>query len=403
MTFNSDFYHEVTNCLSCGHPTLEVLIDLGKTTLAGYFPEIGRANDKFGIPFSLVRCLNCKLIQSSPNVSDDFLFSDYRYVSGFAMKLHFQELAKWINQYLRNEHLSVIEIGCNDGTLMDFLREGNHSVVGVDPAKNIAALALEKGHKVFCDYFSESFVQENNLTNLFDVVISTNSFAHVSNIGDLVEGISLALKEKGRFIVEVQSWPQLVKSRAFDFVYHEHKYYYDLFSIQNVCQRANLELEYAQLIESHGGSYRLVFVKSKATKFVPHKLIEEEFLSDYAIGNAFVEYEMKVLHTVNKLEKMSADGYKIIGFGASGRGNMLASRFRFNSFIKKVFDESPERIGRELGLTGIQVFDFGKLEPEDYDACLIFSWNHKEQIVSKWPHKGKKLILPLPEYEEIIS
>lgn len=143
------------------------------------------------------------------------------------MKPHFEELALWVNDFFPEKKLSILEIGSNDGSLMDCITMYGHLAIGVDPARNVCELAWSKGHKVYCEYFSEEFVHKNELEESFDVVISTNSFAHISNTGEIVRGLAKALKQSGRFIVEVQFWPQLVQKRAFDFVYHEHKFYYD--------------------------------------------------------------------------------------------------------------------------------------------------------------------------------
>jgi len=394
-------FSEVKVCLACGHNELQKLIDLGSSPLAGYFPIVGQASEEFRVPLTLVKCTKCTIVQSTPNVSDELLFSDYRYVSGFAMNYHFKELASWINNYFKGQRLSILEIGSNDGSLMDHLATYGHDAVGVDPARNIADLAIQKGHRVFCDYFSDRFVRQHSLNETFEIAISTNAFAHVSNIREIVSGVSLALKKEGKFIIEVQSWPQLVEKKAFDFVYHEHKFYYDLRSIQNLCNKFNLQLEHAQLVESHGGSYRLIFSKSESPQFVNDELMSFEHKSNAEILEAFEDYRNKIIYSRQKLQVMSSEGSKIIGFGASGRGNMIAGPFNFNTVIQEVFDESPERIGRELGLSGIHVSDFRLLRSADYDICFIFSWNHVDQIVAKWPHKGKKLIVPLPEYREI--
>lgn len=107
------------------------------------------------------------------------------------------------------------------------------------------------------------------------------------------------------------------------------------------------------------------------------------------------------MYSLKRAKSLTSEGFTVTGFGASGRGNMIVNQFNFQSCIKEVYDESPERIGRELGFSGIPVLDFKRLKADDYDFCFIFSWNHLEQIVAKWPHVGKTLIVPLSEYKEI--
>jgi len=396
-------YEEVKICASCLSQNLILLHDFGDSPLAGYFPKPGEVSEEYRIPMQLKQCLDCELVQISPCVDDKLLFSDYRYLSRFAMSSHFEELADWVVKKLRTTNLRILEIGSNDGTLLDKLRSKGMQVEGVDPAMNVASYAISNGHQIYCDFFSDDFVSRNGLENAFDVIISCNSFAHISEIRKVSRGVSLALKNGGFFIVEVQAWPELVRLRTFDFVYHEHRYYYDLRSINNLLSQFELFLVDVEIVKSHGNSYRLIFQKNNAREFTAEVFKGVTTLTVEQIKAGVNDFLSAIGATRLKLDVLKSEGKRVVGFGASGRGNMILAQFPRAEDINAVFDESPERIGREMALTGIPIRDFRQLDETEYDACLILAWNHAEEIIRKWPHRGKLLLVPLPELLENLT
>ena len=398
-----EFHHEVSTCASCLSKDLLILHDFGNVPLAGYFPLTNKVDPSNLIFMQLLKCCNCGLVQVNPNVDDQLLFLDYRYLSKYAMDSHFEELKEWI--ILRNfdRKSKVLEIGSNDGTLMDKLTSIGMRVEGVDPAENVAQHATARGHKVYNEFFSSDFITKHHLQENYDIIIACNSFAHISDIRGVCEGIFMALKNHGKFIVEVQAWPELVRQGAFDFVYHEHRYYYDLRSIHNLCSQFNLFICEAEVINSHGNSYRLVFEKN-GPQNLSLKIIEKEIpLTIRQVKKNIKKYKDSIMNTKEELTYLKSLGHRIIGFGASGRGNMILGQTDLHGLLTAVFDESPERIGREMGFTQIPIKGFEHLLAEDYDSCLILAWNHTDQIVQKWPHKGKLLIKPLPELLKIFT
>jgi predicted TPR repeat methyltransferase len=379
---------------------LVTLYDFGNAPLAGYFPKPGEASEAYRIPMQLKKCLDCELVQVSPCVYDEDLFNDYRYLSRFAMSSHFEELSDWILTKLKISNSRVLEIGCNDGTLLTKLQIRGMRVEGVDPASNIASYAIAQGHKVYCEYFSDTFVEKYELENEYDLLVSCNSFAHISNIRGVSNGVSLALKDRGFFIVEVQAWPELVKSATFDFVYHEHRYYYDLRSISNLLKQFNLYLIESTLVDSHGKSYRLIFQKNCGEEESVSVLRGEKILTIEQIKSGVDKFLGAIKVTRDRLDALEFENRRVIAFGASGRGNMILAQFNRTDDILAVFDESPERVNREMGLTGIPIKDFKEIKESDYDVCLILAWNHATGIIAKWPHRGKLLLVPLPQLYE---
>ena len=404
---NAD-WETVTTCSGCNINNLEIIWDFKKVPLAGYFPIKGSENLKNLIPMTLIQCSNCMLVQINPNVSDNLLFEDYRYISSVGMQRHFNEFADWfVSSFAPMVNCEILEIGCNDGPLLESLTQHGFNPIGIDPASNIVKLATAKSLNVVNDFFSLESAKKYSFESKFDYVISCNSFAHISKIGEIAAAASFVLKENGRFIVEVQSFNELVKSLAFDFVYHEHKFYYTLNSIENLLENFGLHLVDVELISSHGGSYRLTFSNSTVIKSDRLNLeIERESASNVLNVEDVRLQVQKFMENIDylgeELQTLKDSGLKIIGFGASGRANMQLSYLGEKaSLIDYVVDESRERIGRNLAFSGVGIKDYADLKGDEYDVCVILAWNFADHIMEKMQHPGKIFIIPFPEFKII--
>ena len=390
-------------CPSCHKCEVIKVYDFGNVPLAGYFPIPGKSENKF-YPMTLNCCANCQLMFVSPDISDRLLFEDYRYVSSVGMQKHFDEFAKWYVDYFSNfEKQHVYEIGSNDGPLLSALREEGINAIGIDPATNIVNLARKKGLKVINEPFNAEFLINHNFIGKADVIIACNSFAHISNISEIAESVSRSLSKDGFFIVEVQSIYEMVKGNSFDFIYHEHKYYYSLESIEYLMNQFELYLIDGFQIDTHGGSYRLIFSKGPTDK--SKQLIQLEIrendgsLSLNNIQNQINKFHSEIIKLSRFLQILVKDNKTICGFGASGRANMLLHYLGLpRETISVVFDESEERIDREMANSQILVKKFVEGMQLNFDYCLILAWNYEFEIRSKI-NGSMEVIVPLPIFK----
>jgi len=393
---------EIVKCPACGCSDIKLIFDFGKVPLAGYFPERGSSDRKYLIPMQLRICSDCQLVQVNPDVNDEILFEDYRYVSSVGMQKHFDEFAHWFTESRKITKSSrILEIGCNDGPLLKSLTNHGYQPVGIDPARNIVERAKEKGLNVICDYFNLNSVIHNELESSFDVVISCNSFAHISNIDEIAESVAKTLTQDGIFIVEVQSLQDLVETRAYDFVYHEHKYYYSLFSLSALMKRHGMFLIDALHINTHGGSIRYVFSKKELLQTQElTELIHKERSIDLSV-HAIADSIQFFMHELNKLKHFLQEAVRrgeiCVGIGASGRANMILNYLQLGpEILSEVFDESSERINREMALSGIPISPFSTAPASLADNVVVLAWNFSDILIEKWPIKNSKFILPLP-------
>jgi methylation protein EvaC len=325
------------------------------------------------------------------------------------MQKHFNELANWfVEECNPSKSAKILEFGCNDGPLLTALRNRGYNPIGIDPASNIVQRAIEKGLTVVNDFFSlDSVHQYSQLQNL-DYIFSANSFAHISEISSIAEAVSVALAPNGRFIVEVQSLVSILETSAFDFIYHEHKYYYTLKSISNLMKRFSLYLEEVNLIPTHGGSYRLIFGKTqlkqspKTKEFIAKE--ESLIINSENIQTAITKYEMELEKLDEMIESLHAEGSRIVAFGASGRGNMLLGRLRRSrGLIEKVIDESPERFGRLMAQNKIPIEPLLGFDFTEYTTIVVLAWNYSDIIIQKLENTYLDFLIPLPTLTKIVS
>lgn len=395
---------EIANCPACDSLEIELIFDFGQVPLAGYFPKRGMADKKNLFPMQLRVCNVCQLVQINPDISDYILFEDYRYVSSVGMQNHFNDFAVWLAQNRKLDLNSrILEIGCNDGPLLQALTIRGFNPVGIDPARNIVELARAKNLDVICDFFNMGSVIRNKMENTFDVIISCNSFAHMSDIDHIAASVAEALTQDGLFIVEVQSLQDLVESKAFDFVYHEHKYYYSIQSISLLMKRHGMFLVDALRVNTHGGSIRYVFSKKdlgQSPGLIELVLNEKSIdLTSSAIANSIKCFMNELAKLKFFLQEAIGKGELCVGVGASGRANMILSYLQLPfGTLSEVFDESSERVDREMALTGVPISPFNLATASLADNVVILAWNYSDTFIQKWPKKDTKFILPLPKF-----
>lgn len=389
-------------CASCSSDSIQEVYDFGEVPLAGYFPPKGERILPL-LPMKLVFCEECSLYQISPDISDDYLFRDYRYISSVGMQAHFNMLAEWfVTTESPASESRILEFGCNDGPLLEALSKLGYSPIGIDPAENIVELARKKGLNVIPDFFNlEAVNKYKELSNL-DYIFSSNSFAHISNIRDVAAAVSAALAPGGKFIVEVQSVDQMYEKKAFDFIYHEHKYYYSVESMSNLLGQFEMTLISNTSIDSHGGSMRLVFEKNTSLSTTKKKRSQNLNISPEYLNRAIAGYIEELKKLDSKIQQMVSQGKRIGAFGASGRGNMLLGNMPvMRSALEFVIDESPERIGRLMAQNGVEIISLDQFEGKQVEVMVILAWNFADSIISKLRPKDIEVVIPLPKIEVI--
>ena len=389
--------HKRQTCASCNSTTFTQIYDFGKVPLAGSFPTDPGRVKKY--PLKIIKCKACELVQTNYLIDPEELFKDYRYISSVGMQKHFDEYADWlVNVEGVDKSKAILEFGCNDGPLLYALKQKGIKAIGVDPATNIVKLGQAKDLVIIDDFFNHDFVNRNGMKDQFDYILSSNSFAHIEDIQEVIKGVKAALTNKGKFIFEVQYLVDLVDKFQFDFMYHEHLFYYTITSLKNLFKPHGLTILDFERIPIHSGSIRVTVGKGESSKKVLNQIKTEK---SYLNLNNFSEHISIALNNLKEYLKNNKN-LKIAGYGASGRANVVTSVLDLDqSLVQYIIDESPERYNKWTANGKIPIFPPEHLTRFKPDVIVIFAWNFADMIIEKTKHLGIPYVVPFPKLKKL--
>tara|TARA_R110002020_G_scaffold172623_8_gene362993 strand:+ start:2400 stop:3671 length:1272 start_codon:yes stop_codon:yes gene_type:complete len=402
-------YQKRKTCGSCNGSDFETVLDLGIVPLAGYFPTKEQLSNESKYPLSLLVCKNCKLVQTDSVINPKLLFEDYRYLSSVGLTNHFTDVANLFNERYDVKGKNILEIGCNDGVLLEPLQKLGANAEGVDPAINVVKIATDKGLQVYNDYFNDDTFGVDEFKNKYDLVISNNTFAHIIDVQSVIRGISHVLKPNGDFIFEVHYLKSLIEGKQWDNIYHEHIFYYSITAISNMFERHNMTVVDFEEIPIHAGSIRVTVRNNKLdisekvslrmeweSKWPHSHIADVDHLKKYG-----GEVNKHILDFKDKIKELSKK-YTIGGYGASGRANMFCNLTDIDKdVVKFIVDESPERCGRYIANTEIPIVDVETLKNSDVDLLIIFAWNYSKMIIEKTQFKKFKYLVAFPKVQVV--
>lgn len=371
-------------CRSCGHSNLEPVLSLGDTPLANALltkEQWGQPEQTY--PLDLAFCPNCSLVQILETVAPEVLFRDYLYFSSFSDTTlkHTKDIA---SRLLKARNLNadslVVEIASNDGYLLRYFVEKQIPVLGIEPARNIAKVAEEKGVRTLCEFFDSTLARQLKDTGKqADVVFANNVLAHVANLNDVVTGIQTVLKENGVAVIEVPYIKDMIDNCEFDTIYHEHLCYFSVTALDRLFGQHNMVIDMVERIPIHGGSLRLfvTHISENNTGGIKDLLIEEAgwgvsnlaFYRDFA--NKVNELRQGLL---NLLQGLKNSGKRIAAYGAAAKGSTLLNYFGIGpEIIDFVVDRSTYKQGRYMPGTHQPIYAPVKLLEEMPDYILLLT------------------------------
>ena len=399
-------YKKREYCAGCDGSDFLNVLSLGEVPLAGVFPLKEELENESKYPLNLLFCKKCSLVQTDSFIEPQILFEDYRYLSSVGLSNHFREVAYNLDKKYDVEGLNILEIGCNDGVLLEPLNSLGANVEGVDPAKNIVKLATEKGLSVIEEYFNDETFGGWEFENNYDLVLSNNTFAHIPDIQSVVRGIKHVLKPDGDFIFEVHYLQSLIDGKQWDNIYHEHIFYHSITGLNNLFNKYDMTLIDFEEIPIHSGSIRVTVTNSKRNH-PPQKVLDRIEMESKTVAN--VEYlrsygedvRNHITNFNNTIEELK-ENHTIAGYGASGRANMFCNLTDLNSdIVKFIVDESPERCGRYIANTDIPIVDVETLKNSDVDLLIIFAWNYSKMIIEKTQFRKFKYLVAFPTVQVV--
>jgi len=405
-------------CRFCKSELNHTFVDLGMSPLSNAYlasSELNKA-EKF-YPLHAYVCDECFLVQLEEFESPDAIFSDYAYFSSYSDSWlnHAKKYTElMIERFQFNQCSQVIEIASNDGYLLQFFQAQNIPVLGIEPAGNVAQVAIKKGIDTVVKFFGVQTAQElANHGKKADLLLGNNVLAHVPDINDFVAGMQIILKPDGVITMEFPHLLQLMNNNQFDTIYHEHFSYLSLLTVSKIFASHKLTVFDMEELPTHGGSLR-IYAKHENNYKLPisHRLLalqQEEKEAGLQQINTYLDFSDKVISTKQKLLTFLIDAKKagktIIGYGAAAKGNTLLNYCGIRTdFLDYTCDRSPHKQGKFLPGTHIPIYSPDKIAETKPDYVLILPWNIKDEItqqlayIREW---GGKFVVPIPEVEVI--
>lgn len=384
-------------CALCQGRVSEVM-DFGDVALAGAFltPEDFATERKHRL--RLAYCESCLLLQVPDRVDSSTLFRDYFYFSSATetMRRHFNLLAMEIAE-MRPQ--SVVEIGCNDGVLLKPLAERGVDVVGVDPARNVVATIADDRIEVINEFFGPGVV-----SGKADVVVANNVFAHMPDIHGVTRAISDLLTNDGVFIFEVNRLDSMIADLQYDWVYHEHLFYFSLLALEKHFKNHGMEIFDCKKLGTHAGSMR--YYAAKAGSRLKTKAVRIQMEIEIGRGLNKVErfelFERRASEHRLQMRSLVSEYRSVAGYGACGRANTMLQFCGFGKEdIQYIVDDAPAKHGYYTPGSHIPVVSRDSLisKPEP-DCLIVFAWSFMNEIRAKLLGYAGKVFVPLPHIYE---
>lgn len=406
-------------CRFCKAPLEHVFIDLNNSPASNSFLTKEQLNEpEMFYPLKVYTCTNCFLVQVDEYKKSDAIFDkDYAYFSSYSKDWLAHSKAyvqKMIERFGFNSQSSVMEIASNDGYLLQYFKEKNIPVVGIEPTANTAEVAMGKGIETVIDFFGVRLAKELSSKNKkADLLLGNNVLAHVPDIVDFVGGMKILLKEDGVITMEFPHLVQLINNNQFDTIYHEHFSYLSFYTVKQIFEAAGLKLFDVEELSTHGGSLRIYATHAENTRqpiAENAKVILDKEL-DFGINkieyySGFTQKAFKAkIKLLEFLIEQKKQNKKVVAYGAAAKGNTLLNYCGVkNDLIDFVVDANPHKQNKFLPASHIPVVsedEISKLKPE---FVIILPWNLKSEITSQLSYIrdwGGKFVIPIPELEII--
>jgi len=403
------------NCRFDNQPLTYELVDLGFSPPSNALLEKSQLNEpEIHYPLKLYVSERSFLVQIDEYKKANEIFnSNYVYFSSFSTSwlAHCKKYVdKVIERFGFNQNSQIVEIASNDGYLLQYFKEKDIPVLGIEPTSSTAKVAIQKGIDTWVEFFGVSLAQKIvEQDKQADLLIGNNVLAHVPNLNDFMAGLKIALKPKGIITMEFPHLMQLIENIQFDTIYHEHFSYFSLLTAKQIFEKHELTIFDVEEIPTHGGSLR-IYAKHKENENLPVGINVENLLQkEIKKGMNTLAYYQGFQQKVDKIKydfltfliTQKRNGKKVAGYGAAAKGNTLLNYCGVKKdLVSFVADASPYKQGKFLPASHIPVVGADVLKEEKPDFIIIFPWNIKEEIMQELEYVKEwdgKFVIAIPE------
>ncbi len=387
-------------CRVCHSNKTKEFLNLGKQPLANKYPKNIREikkEKKFNL--SIFFCEVCRTAQIKNIISRKLMFEEYFYLSSVnkGLRDHFNKLAKKLKKYN-----FVVDIGSNDGILLEPLKKNKVKGIGIDPSFNVGKIANDRGLTTYIDFFEKrvinKIIKEHSKP---DVLVASSVVTHLEDPLKFAKNSKFFLKENGILIIEIEYLYNFIKNLEYERFYFDRPFYYSANSINYIFQSFGMSLFDIELINVHGSSLRLyiknakVVKKTKRCKEILSK--EKKYLSISTLNKINKKIIKESNNLKNKLTQFKIEGKKIIGYGAPARVSTITNFSKINSkLIDYIIDDSPIKQNKFTPGSHIKILNKNKNIKSNINVVIVFAYEYFKDIKKNFKKINVKFYKPIP-------
>jgi SAM-dependent methyltransferase len=403
----------MARCLFCAAPLRHTFVDLGMSPLCETYLAAEQLNQMEPFyPLHVWVCEHCFLVQVEEYVRPEGIFAEYPYFSSYSDSwlAHARTYVESISARLGlGPGSRVIELGSNDGYLLQYFVAKSIPALGIDPAKNVAERAIARGVPTLTKLFGCETARDLVVAGTqADLICGANVLAQVPDVNDFVGGIKLLLKPGGTVTIEFPHLMRLMAETQFDTIYHEHFSYFSFLTAERIFAAHGLRLFDVDELPTHGGSLRIYASHDADARPVEERVVrlrDRELAAGFDRLDTYASFTEQVHETKQQLLEFLIGarrrGKRIAGYGAPGKGNTLLNYCGIRTdFLEYTVDRNPYKHGKFLPGTHIPIFPPERISETRPDCVLILPWNLKDEIMEQLAYIrswGGQFVVPIPD------
>lgn len=400
-------------CLICDS-LIEPFISFGKMPIANGFLTDEQFSSEYFFELQVAFCEKCKMVQLVEQPAREKMFNEnYAFYSGtsVAMAEHFKEFADHVTtDYLSSDNPFVVEIGSNDGIMLQHFKGRNIRHLGVEPSANVAQVAQKKGINTISEFFDEKLayeiVKKYGQANAF---LGANVMCHIPYLHSVIEGIKILLKNDGIVMFEDPYMGDVIENTSYDQIYDEHVFLFSILSISYLFGKHGMEVIDVEPQWTHGGSMRYVIAR-KGTRPISQN-VHEHLQKEKALGldkpSVYDRFKKNCEDSrdalTDLLKRIKKEGERVVGYAATSKSTTILNYCGIGpDLIEFISDTTPIKQGKFSPGAHIPVRPYEEFLIKYPDYALLFAYNHAKEIMAKeqkFMESGGKWIVYVPEVQ----
>ena len=409
-----NFHNFRGSCRLCEKKIRTKAINLNPIPLGEKY-NVNKVSNSTRYPIDIYQCSFCKCVQTQDNIDNNLLWGDYTYFSGQTPKIieHFKDFCKKINKtYSFPENPKILDIGSNDGTLLNQFKEAGWLEIGIDPAETVVDEALKNGVNTILGLFNSSIIEKiETKFQQVDLITAFNVFAHSDEMNEMMTTVTKLLKQDGIFCFEVQYLGAILDKKLLGTIFHEHMIHYSAYTADYFLNLHGFEIKDLEFNNIQHGS--VIFHagkkanKHKRSEYVD-KIINEEKSKGILDGSALIDFNNWIDAQRNILKKIkvewSNNNLEIAGYGAARSGPTLAIQLGLENTIKYLIDDHNMKVNKYSAFESLYVYPSSVLKKSAPDVTIILAWIHYKNIIKnnvEYMANGGKFFILWPNASEV--